>query len=79
MLTTRVQYMDTSPNPQVKGAKYRTGRNPESNHCRERFQDPSFQTKLLELSPELRALKLFEEVIVTSFSLHELRECSASN
>ena len=80
MLTARVQYMNSSLNMNVRGARHST-RNKESNDCKRRFEDPDFQAKLLELSPELRALNRLYEVAkeVNRFQLQELRECSAPN
>ena len=80
MLGARVQYIDTSLNPHVKGHRHSTGRNAEISHCRDRFQDPSFRTKLLNMSPELRVISRLYEVAkeVNQFQLQELRECSSS-
>jgi hypothetical protein len=77
MITARVQYMNTSLNANVRGARHST-QNKESNQCKARFEDPDFQAKLLELSPELRALNRLYGVAkeVNHFQLQELRECS---
>jgi hypothetical protein len=81
MLTARVQYMDTSLNPQVRGAKHSTGSSNETEQCRERFQEPDFQATLLERSSELRALNHLYQVAkeVNAFQLQELRACSSTN
>lgn len=80
MLTARVQYMNTSLNPHVKGATHTTGRRPEITKCKARFQDPEFQAKLLKLSPELQIMNRLYQVAkeVHKFQLEELRECSAT-
>jgi hypothetical protein len=78
MLTARVQYMNTSLNTNVQGAKHSTGSSDETQQCRVRFQEPDFQAKLLERSPELRALNRLYQVgkEVNQFQLQELRQCS---
>ena len=80
MLTARVQYMNTSLNPHVRGAKHTTGSSPEIVKCKARFQDINIQAKLLELSPELRALNRLYQVgkEVNRFQLKELQECSST-
>jgi len=79
MLTARVHYIDTSLNSNVSGSKHSTGSFEGIQYCRDRFQDPNFQTQLLELSPELRALHRLYQVAkeVNRFQLQELRECSS--
>jgi hypothetical protein len=79
MLTARVQFMNTSLNPHVRGAKHTTGDSPENVRCKARFQEKDFQAKLLELSPELRALNRLYQVAkeVNRFQRKELQECSS--
>ena len=79
MLTARVQYIDTTLNSNVTGSKHSTGQSKENEYCRTRFREPDFQAKLLELSPELRALHRLYQVAkeVNRFQLAELRECSS--
>lgn len=78
MLNARVQYIDTSLNPSVKGFTHRTSRSSESLACRNLFQQPDFREKLLERSPELRVLNRLYHVAkeVNAFQLNELQQCS---
>ena len=80
MLTARVQYVDTSLNANVTGSKHSTGKSKEIEYCRTRCREPDFQAKLLESSPELRALQRLYQVgkEVNRFQVAELRECSSS-
>ena len=80
MLTARVQYMNTSLNPHVRGATHSSGFKSENIHCKARFQDSKFQARLLALSPELRVINRLYQVAkeVNQFQLQELRQCSAS-
>jgi len=81
MVTARVQYIDTSLNPHITGSKHSSGRNNESNYCKERFQDPKFRARMLAMSPELRVINRLYQVAkeVNQFQLKELRECSSSD
>lgn len=78
MVTSRVQYMDMSLSAETKGGRHSAG---PTDHCKERFQDPNFQAKLLERSPELRVLSRLHLVAkeVNKFQLQELRSCSLAN
>jgi len=80
MVTQRVAYMNTSLNPEVKGGRHGTSKRIESKRCKEIYEDPDFQAKVLEKSPAVAAMvRLYKIAVeVNEFQTKELAECSAS-
>ena len=81
MVTQRVAYMNTSMNPEVEGKKHSTPNDPEAMRCKQLYQDPDFQAKLLAKCPPLAALtRLYNLAVeVNAFQAKELAECSAAS
>jgi hypothetical protein len=79
MVNARVQYMDTNLNLHVAGGEHSTTAKGESLRCKERYKNPAFQRKLLEASPELRALHRLYQVglEVNKFQKEELQQCES--
>jgi hypothetical protein len=80
MLTARIQYVNTSLNPQVRGDIHHSGGKLENVNCKTRFNNPNFRARLLASSPELRVINRLYQVAkeVNRFQLQELRQCSPS-
>ena len=79
MLTARIGYLNTSLNPNVKGSKHESRRDPQISRCRKLFATESFRKTLLDASPELAALVRLYHVAreVNRVQLEELRSCSS--
>mmetsp|Transcript_37897 Transcript_37897/g.44134 ORF Transcript_37897/g.44134 Transcript_37897/m.44134 type:complete len:153 (+) Transcript_37897:323-781(+) len=79
MISTRIQYIDTSLNQNVSGSKHSTGKSDAVLQCQSLYQDPIFQKKLLSASDEFAALDRLIKVgiSVNRFQQEELNACNA--
>lgn len=57
MLTARIQNIDTSLNPHVKGSRHSAGSEREIRRCKRLFRSREFPKRLFKMSPELQVLK----------------------
>jgi hypothetical protein len=80
MISNRVDYMDMSLNPTVEGDPHFSGYAKEWTRCKDRFQGPDFQRKVLIASPEIAAaVGVYKAgVEVYEFQKREMEECKAA-
>lgn len=76
MLTDRVDYLDTSLNPELIGLTHNSSKD---KYCVQTFSNSSFQERLLAASPEVAVLQRLYNVAVevNRFQLIELESCKA--
>jgi hypothetical protein len=77
MVTKRVQYVNMSLNPHVKGSLHSSGNRAEQRRCKKRFSNAKFQELLKQKSPIVASLdRLYKVgVQVNRFQLEELQSC----
>lgn len=77
MVTARANYMNTSLNPEVTGARHSTSKKEEYARCSQIYQTKDFQENLLAVCPELRALRRLFQVgmAVNRFQIQEMQTC----
>jgi hypothetical protein len=77
MVTKRVQYVNMSLNPHVKGKLHSSGNGAEQRRCKDKFANASFQELLKQKSPFIAAMdRLYKVgVQVNRFQFEELQSC----
>ncbi|CAB9499734.1 expressed unknown protein [Seminavis robusta] len=80
MIRKRVDYMDTSLNPEVTGDPHGSGYGKEWKRCKVQFQDETFQKEIKEKSPEIAAAARVYQVALDVYEFHkqELEQCDGA-
>jgi len=80
MVTTRVGYIDLSLNRDVVGKRHATNKE-TTKECKDLYRNNTFQVKIMEASPALKALVEVYNVgvEVNRFQMKELSQCTGGN
>eukprot|EP00638_Chattonella_subsalsa_P008592 CAMPEP_0117734488 /NCGR_PEP_ID=MMETSP0947-20121206/704_1 /TAXON_ID=44440 /ORGANISM="Chattonella subsalsa, Strain CCMP2191" /LENGTH=155 /DNA_ID=CAMNT_0005549277 /DNA_START=887 /DNA_END=1354 /DNA_ORIENTATION=+ len=78
MINSRVQYINTALNPDVKGRNHGTSTSSTAKICKELFKNPDHRQKLIDGSPAIAAISRVYETAkeVNAFQKRELEACT---